>query len=495
MIINKNLVKGKKKSQKNLIYDVFQNFVNSKLADSRQEIKNVSSTYNFEISDGELKTGYGFKKLQMPTSTSNLDSEEVLALDGNEVYALWSFKWYSSVAKENRYYIVYFNDLNRLGFANLFNTRPLALFAPTDFTSVPVGNKTRFNGDDAMVFSGDIDGLYLMTGSISRMYEDAPKVMSICWQFDKYFAIVAGEQVNLYYSDNKDITTWTDQTMKQIVFDDDKGKLNKVMAFNDYVYVFRDFGISKISIYSTKNLFDVSGIYQCDSFIYPGTIASSGDKIYFLEGSGIYSFNGSSTTKINLDCDELLNNTQKHNASAVCFEGKYYLACRYDFTDGKSIGCENESDYINNVLIILDLVSKKVNLVRGVDIRQLCVLNNPYKSKVVACFNGGNKSFIGELTKDGEIFEVATNKEWTSVLSDLDTPEKLKKVEYLTIKTTTDCQVKVESDRGEKIVEVIGSDKLQKLQINLCGREFKVSFLATSKEVNISNVKLGYSII
>ena len=43
MIINKNLVKGKKKSQKNLIYDVFQNFVNSKLADSRQEIKNVSN--------------------------------------------------------------------------------------------------------------------------------------------------------------------------------------------------------------------------------------------------------------------------------------------------------------------------------------------------------------------------------------------------------------------------------------------------------------------
>ncbi len=494
MILNKNLVKGKKKTQKNLIYDVFQNFVDSSIAESRQEIKNVSSTYNFDISNGELKSGYGFKRLQMPTSSSNLDSEEVLALDGNEVYALWSFKWYSSLAKENRYYIVYYNDLNRLGFANLFNARPVALFAPTDFTSTPVGNKTRYNGDDAMVFSGDIDGLYLMTGNISRMYEDAPRVLSICWQFDKYFAITAGEQANLYYSDNKDITSWTAQTMKEITFDDDKGKLNKVMAFNDYVYVFRDFGITKISIYSTKNLFDVSGIYQCDSFIYPGTIASSGDKIYFLEGSGIYSFNGSSTTKINLECDDMLNKTQKHNASAVCFEGRYYLACRYNFDDGKVVGCENEEGYVNNVLFVLDLVSKKVNLLRGVDIKQLCVLNNPFKSKVVACFNGNNKSFIGELTMDGDVFEVSTSKEWTSVLSDLKEPEKLKKIEYLTIKSTTDCEVKIDSDREDKRIQVLGCEKLQKLSVNVLGREFKISFSTTSKDANISNVKLGYSI-
>ena len=495
MIFYKNLKQGKKSTKKNLVYDLFQNFVDGSEAQSKQNLKNVASTYNFNISSGELRTGYGFKKLQMPLNDTNLDEEAEVLLDGSEVHSVWSFRWYNASSKENRYYIVYFNDLKHLGFANLFNNRPLALFMTTQFNETPVGNNVRYNNDDAMIFAGDADGLYLMTGSIAKTFKDGPKLVSICSQFDKYFAIKAGERADLVYTEDKDIPYWTENNMSTLTFDDDKGKLNKVIAFNDYVYVFRDFGITKISMYSTKNNFDISGLYQCDSYIYPNTIASSGDKIYFLEGSGIFSFNGSSTTKINLDCDEMLNKTQKRNASAACFEGKYYLACRYDFNDGKTIGCENEEGYINNVLFVLDLVSKKVNLLRGVDIKKLCVLNNPYKSKIIACFNGSNISYIGELTNDGDIFDQPTVKEWSSVLSDIGYPEKNKKIEYITIKTLNDCQLIIESDKESKIFDVEGSDKLQKINVNLIGKEIKITFSTNSTNANISNVKLGYSII
>lgn len=494
MIFYKNLIKGKKSQGKNLVYDVFQDFVDTSKAESKQEVKKVSTTYNFDISNGELKTGYGFKKLQMPTSTQNLDAQEELALDGNEVYAVWSFKWYDTTAKENKYYVMYYNDLNHIGFSNLFNTRPLPLFAATSFTQTPVGSNTRYKNDDAMVFSSNISGLYLVTGSIMRMYPNAPELVSVCAQYDKYFAITSGARGKLVYSNDKDITAWTSSTMQEISFDDDRGKLNKVISFGDYVYVFRDFGISKISMYSTKSDFDISGLYQCDSYIYPQTIASSGDRVYFLEGSGIFSFNGSSASKINLDCDEMLNKTDKRNASAVCFEGKYYLACRYDFNDGETVGCENEEGYINNVLFVLDLVSKKVNLVRGVDIKQLCVLNNPYKSKVIACFNGENIAYIGELTKDGIVFGENTEKVWSSVKSDLGYPDKIKKAEYLTIKTLQDCDVVVSTEKDEKVYKLEGNENIQRLNLNLIGKEFKIFFKSSTQKANISNVKLGYSV-
>ncbi len=491
----KNQIKGKKSINKDLTFDAFQDFVNFSKSQSKQQLNKASNSYNFNLSSGELQTGYGFKKLHMPTNTIDVDTEEVLALDGTKITAVWSFKWYDYSSKQNKYYIVYYNDNNNIGFSNLFNTRPFALFAKTTFTETPVGCNTRYANDDAMVFSSSVDGLFLMTGSITEMYNDAPNLISICSHYDKLFAITAGDRARLVYSDNKDITQWDNDNMQEIIFDDDRGKLNKVIAFNDYVYVFRDFGISKISAYSTRNEFDISQLYQCDSYIYPGTIASSGDKIYFLEGAGIFSFNGSSTSRIDLDCSDMLKKADKRNASAVCFESKYYLACRYDFNDGQTIGCETEEGYINNVLFVFDLVSKKVDLLRGIDIKQLCVLNNPYKSKVVACFNGQNIGNIGELTCDGKIFDSSTEKSWTSVKSDFGYPDKLKKIKHLTIKTLTDCELIVESDKQRKTFMIEGSEKIQQIRVDVTGKEMQIGFKTSLPQANISNVKIVYNVI
>ncbi len=495
MIINNMPLKSKESKEEILEFDLFDNFANTSKAQSMQELKNVSSTYNFKLNNGELKTGYGFKKLAMPTNNVDLDDEQELLLDGSQVNAVWSFKWYDSSKKAKRYYVVYFNELNHIGYADLFNTRPLTLYAPTTFTKTPVGNNTRFHDDDAMVFSsGEGCGFYLLTGSIANMYEDAPEIVSLCSQYDKYFAITAGERADLVYSDNDNLMEWKTSNTSRLKFNDDRGKLNKVIALNDYVYVFRDYGISKISQFSTKSDFDISGLYQCDSYIYPKTIASSGDNVYFLEGSGLFSFNGTKTSKINLECDEMLAKTDKRHASAVCFEGKYYLACRYDFNDDKTIGCENQPNYVNNILFVFDLVSKKIELMRGVDINTLCVLNNPYKSKVVACFNGSHKDKIGELNLSGEIFGENTEKEWQSVKCDLNAPEKVKKLKFLTIKTLNSVVLKVSSDKISKTYNIEGSDKIQRIRVDVFGREFNISFSTKEKQSNISNVKLGYSV-
>lgn len=492
----KNLIKGKKSVQKDLVFDVFQNFVDKTTGESKQQLKEVKNTYNFNVCDGELTTGLGFKKLQMPTSSTEPGSEEILQFDGSKVYAIWSFKWYDINTHGYKYYMLYYNDNNNLGLTNLFAKRPIALYITTPFTQVPTGCNTRHEEDDAIVFSSlEEKGLFLVTGSQNYMYERAPQVQSICCLYNTLFAITTDKREKLFYSSNQDLTQWTEDDMSQIQFNDDLGGLNKVVDFNDYVYVFRDFGINKISFYSTKDTFDISQIHKADSYIYPGTIASSGDRIYFLEGGGIFSFNGSSANKVELDYNEILNKSSKDNATAVCFEGKYYLACRYDFDDNQKIGCEKEEGFVNNVLFVFDTQSKQINVLRGVDIKQLCVLNNPYKSKVVACFNGQHIGNVGELSMDGQVFGQASEKVWTSVYCDMGYADKIKKTKYLTIKTQTDCLITITSDQMSKTYDICGSDKIQQVKVDVFGKEMSVSIGVKKQEAKISNVKLVFDVI
>lgn len=485
-------IKGKKSAKKEIVIDPFSSFFktdNSKVAKS---LTQAQVEYNFDLSEGGLKPSYGFKKLQMPTSFDDLDREQVIELDGNEIYSLWSFRWYDKSMKTFKYYLVYYNDLNNFGFVNLFNNRPIVMFLTSSFTKTPTGCNTRYQGDEAIIFSSpEVSGLHLMTGTISMTFPDLPKVLDACNHYNNIYAIIAGERPKLVFTQKMEMTKWTDGDLVEITFNDDLGAFNKILAFNDYVYVFRDYGINKISVYSTQQTYDTSLIYQSDSFIHPRTIASAGDKIYFMEDGGLFEFNGSTAKKLDFGNDEILRRLDLRGSSAVCFEGKYYLACRHDFDDGQSVACEN-GDYVNNVLFVFDFESGHVDVVRGVDICDLCAIVNPYKSKLIACFNGDNKDKIGQLTHDGQVFGQSLPKVWTSVLSSQDSPEKLKGIIYFTIKSSGDCTVTLTSEESSVQTSVCGSDKIQRFRVNLTGREIKISISADS-ETTISNVKIGYS--
>lgn len=487
---------GKTSVKKQIEFDLFQDFVDLSVDQSKQQPNQAALTFNFNLSDGTLSQGYGFKQLQMPTSVQDLQKEEVVKLAGDKVYSVWPLGWFDNSANCYKYYVVYFNDQNKICFANLFEERPFLLSVETGFTKTPIGSSAKYKGNDALIFStDDKKGLHLLSGVVSQFFEDAPSIYSMCCQYENLYAIAKNGREKLVYSQNQEVTEWSENQLGEIKFNDELGRLNKVIALNDYVYVFRDFGINKISIYSTRVNYDISRIYQSDSYINGTTIASSGDKIYFLDGSGVCSFNGSSVSKLNFGCQEMLARADLSNASAACFQGKYFLCCRYDFEDGTQIGCEKQADYVNNCLFIFDLENKKTNLVRGVDVKGLCVLNNPYKSKIVACFNGENCGKIGELTVDGKVFDQTLPKIWTSVRSDFGFPEKLKSTKYICLKTSADCKITISSERGSRAYQVRASDKIQRLRVDVTGKELAVSIESQEQQIKISNVKLGVILV
>ena len=489
-------LKVPKEEEKTFEFDMFASTQNSSDDETTLKVGEPKKVYNFICEDGTLKNGYGFKPLAMPTSESDVENESEIAIRGNEVKTIWKLKWYNSVDDINCYYLFYFNDEGNICYDNLFRTRYATLIQPTSYTETPYATHYRKSGNDAILLSGEGGNLMVITGSNTYTSDTAPKIISCCNHYGKLFAITATARGTLVYNDNSDILTWEDDKTKDLDFSDERGDLNKIMSFNDYLFLFRDFGITQVSEYGINGEFAISHIYKSDAYIYPNTIAEAGGKIYFLEGEKLKVFNGSSVKELELNCMDLIKGEDNRFAFGECFNGKYYLACRGNFGDDKKIGCEaSESGFNNNILMIIDTDSAHVDVVRGVDINELLALTNKHKSKLVACYYHENIGKIGEITTQGKIFDEISPALWQSGKTDFGYGGKNKRVKFFFIKTEGDCIVTLESDKQTKSFAVKGKDRVQKIRANVLGNQFTVKIESKDSEnVYISNFLLTVSV-
>ena len=488
----RNTLKTLSTKEKEIEYSLFdKNPIDT--SDDRQDITSGISTYNFITESGALKTGYGFEELKMPTSRTELDNETDIVFRGEEIYSIWSMKWYDSQNDRNNYYLFYYNDEGYICYDNLFNIRYASYVVLNDFTEVPYALYYRIDGEDLLLFFGEGENLLVVSDGEENTISSAPIIKSCCSHYGKLFAITASPDSQLVYSEDVDVTSWTDEKTKNLDFTDERGCLNKIISFNDYVYVFRDYGITQLSIYGSDEEFSISHLYLSDSYIYPNTITQSGDNVYFLERNSLKYFNGSSVRELKLDCKNLLSKTQP-SPQATCFEGKIYLACRCNYGDDETVGCESYSGgYINNTLLVYDIENERVEILRGVDINKLLPLNNPLKSKLIACFNNEHIGKIGEITHDGKIFGNAIPALWQSVKTDLGYHGKKKRIKYFTIKTEAEAVVTLSSEKMTKQFQINGKDYIQKIPTFVLGNEFSVK-ITSSGNANISNFVMVASV-
>ena len=488
----KNKIKEKKTKNDELLYDLLAN--NQKIGkdDSVLDYSIPTLAYNFTTQDESLRAGYGFENLKMPLSLQDIENESLFVIRGNEVKGLWNIKWFDNVQTfTDKYFLYYFNDENNVCYNNILGQRYTVNIIPTDFTQTPVSTYYRQNGFDSLLLSGPGEGVMVINSNGVQRNQNAPKILSCCVHYGKLFAITEGDRGKLVYADETDILQWTSQGLENIDFGDGRGNVNKIISFDDYLYLFRDFGITQLSIYGKDENFSVSHMYFSDSYIYPNSISQSGDKIYFLTKSGLKVFNGTKVKDIEIDAIKLVNRCDNDKCSAVCFEGKYYLACKGDFGDNKSIGCESYTNgYINNMLLVYDLLSEKVEVVRGVDIHQVLALNNPYRPKLIACFNKEHIGKIGQLSFDGKIFGSSLPSYISFAKSDFGKANVKKRIKSFLICSQGDCQVKISNEKKTYAFSVSGKSEVQKIRTNIIGKTFSVKIECGGSETKVNKFVL-----
>lgn len=496
MLFYSKKVKLQSGSTVKLSYSNFSN-INSVTDENILPLKYAKSAFNYKISNGALKTGYGMRDLYLPVDNVHADFKRYLKLQ-SEVgypYKLWKFNYFNNETKLKESKLVLLTSMGYLYIIDEYSLDEYFHRIPdVTLNTKSVAVNYNLNGEDVLIISAPDGTMGYVKGN--REYvavekdENQPDICDMIIHYERLFAISNKEPRRLYFSDDLDPTNW-DVNLNDagfIDFTDGLGDLKRVFSFNDYLYILREFGISKVSAFGDQEQFYVNHCYSSNTKIFEKTACLCGNNLIFLARDGLYSFNGVSATKIKLNIENMFD-VEKEYSVASFHKGKYFLACNLKYNDEIKVGCETSS-YLNNSLIAFDIQTGEISITRGVDIKHMLSLEDEKISELVCLFNIVNNEKMGMLSSDGLVFGESLLKQWISPLTDLGFGDKRKLIKEIYLRTKYDCYVYVVTETATKKIKVYGKKGITRIPVNVVGNVVAINFESTVAEADISNPQI-----
>lgn len=470
----------------------FANFfggINRTVDESILPIKYADVAYNYAYDKGVLKGGMGLRPLRLPISEDDLSLDREMRFNfDSQPLKVMHFRFYEpTLAKQLNRIIVYIDD-GTIVYSPIFFDQDVYVRHPLfAFTTTPNLVNYRLNGEDIALFTSKTDHMNVW-GPTTSLYvvEDSPLMSSMCLHYERVFATVDGETSALWFSDSMDPTNWNVSSSEAgyIQFHDELGKANKVISFNNYLYVFRDFGITKVSAFAEQSSFSVNNIYQSSNVIYPDTVCVCGDSVFFMTSAGLNVFDGASVKNLSLGFEGIFDGVDNAKASATYHKNCYYLACKVNIGESDVDG--------NNTLIKVDCLSGEMSMLYGYEFVDICAIRDGKLEKLIVIIKNNDKNnVICELVDGlGEVNGEPTRKVWRSGFSDLGYPNKKKHIRALYIQSELDALITIESERSKQIIKVKASDLPQRYVVNVSGMMIKVAFESNTQQAGISHPRL-----
>ena len=197
------------------------------------------------------------------------------------------------------------------------------------FTATPFAVNYRLYGEDVVILCSPRDGMAVWNGKEDAVIVgESPLITSLTLHYERMFVTIAGQKNAVWFSDDLDPTNWNPSLDEGgfIELTDERGRSNRVLSFLNYVYVLRDYGITRLTAQGKQTDFAAANLFVSGGRIYPETAAVCGDAVLFLCSDGFYSFDGVSTRRILKHLDGVL--TAKGSPSAAYVGGKYFVSLR-----------------------------------------------------------------------------------------------------------------------------------------------------------------------
>ncbi len=395
------------KEKKRIEIDTFNNFNSS---------NNIYTEkfYNFFPSN-KLSSSQGVAVAKFPKMYTDMTEEEldIEDLDINSVCGVSYFKMYFPDSQNTQHRILIYGDDNKVYINQLFSGSSMLLWLfNLQFNSPPVSLSYKTDDTDSIILTSSDKMVVWHTNYSPYEIENVPIITSMCMNDEVLFCTIKDPAFKIWYATNLDAENVGQVSAESgyISLEDDLGYSRKILTFNEDIYVFRDYGISKINY--IKNDISVSQIYLSNTKIYADTVSICGNVIMFMTKDGIYSFNGVKVTKTDVNIKTLLPSTNEHTTASSLGQ-KYYLALRLNFNDNKEILCET-GDYVNNALVIIDIIDYSYEIIRGVDIKSLLPVKTELFEKMLVTFNTINNSQLGQIVETSSCFDTSLPKYWQS---------------------------------------------------------------------------------
>lgn len=480
----------------------FSNSLNADVDSGVMDISESPMVYNFDYSDGVLKDGLGIRKLSLRYSAISPNSYKVIDMpsDMSFIIGCWLFTAWAPDQNINRPFLIMYSNTGDFYYNRIHaSSGEIVKINGLNFTEKPIVSSCKIDGVDTLILVSEKDGMYTWQfPGVIKQIENVPSISSLCVHDDRLFITTHGEKKTVMYSESLDPTNFNVSTGGSVIeMADGFGACNKVLSFNGYLYVFRDFNIAKLTTYANNDDYSVSQLYVSNGRIYDKTVAICGNKIVYLASDGIYEFDGTKAKKMNLKINNLFKNVDNINAVAGYSNGCYYVACRINYNDDILVGDESpyEGVNLNNVLLKIDINSYSVSLLRGYDICDVSIINDIYKSEVAVIVRETTGHYkVGLIDESGMYFDVPNEKLWKGAFFDFGTPNKNKVITEICLESKRDIVIEIVSDLESRSIDVIGMSGCQVVNPYVRGKKFSIAFKSNVSGNYIANfqVVVGY---
>lgn len=330
---------------------------------------------------------------------------------------------------------------------------------------------------ELLLMSGDFEGIMIFDGEKIEAVADALRVKDLCIHEERVFAVAEGKRNSVWFSGTFDPYHWnvSQEEAGYIDFDGSIGEVNAVRSLGEYLYVFCDYGIYRLSVYADQTKFGMKKIYEDSSLIYSASIVDCAGKIVFAGMDGLRVFDGYDVGFPRINIGDVWQSTREMCSGCYC-EGYYYLSMpSREQSDGWF------SDTGEYDLLCLRMKDLSVQMINRVDLHDLRLLRTPVQTCAVGI--GKQSDRLARIDRTGLIYGQAPTRIWSEEGIDFGESLKEKVVRGLEYDTRTPYRLRVRADNECKEFDV--KPDRHYLEIGMKGKRFGFDLICISPDVEI----------
>ena len=456
---------------------VISNFLSGMDGEVDEKLKTPKTPnvcYNFNPFDGALRSAEGVSVLKFK------DKQYSFPNNVKSIKAYYYKRFDTSTGSRDDKIVCYCTDNNLYVCPLNSTTGVFNKIADSYYIKPPIAVNYNYYGNDVMLFAVDNGSISVLDNNTLTHYADTPTISNMCIHNERLFATTSDDINTVWFSGLFNPIEWNVSLdgAGYVTIPDEKGKMLNLISFYDYVYLFREYGISRISAYGDQTDFRVDNLYLRHGKIFGNSITVCGDYIVFLASDGLHIFDGINSKKLLPSYDSYFIGVDNQNAQGVYFDNKLFFTADMRLNGN-----------ICNVTLVYDFKRKAEYVLKGLNLSHLVSVN-------------GDNYFLFGVTKDyklvkmdnsGSFLGEATEKIWKNSSSDYGIAVKNKRLYKFTVDTDYEIKVIITCD-GENYYYFL--DKYDnELNLDIVGNLFQITIISEFQMARVISPTLYFSYV
>ncbi len=337
------------------------------------------------------------------------------------------------------------------------------------------------DGNDYLLLCSKDKDLLVLTKSAAMVNSEAPHFSTVAVYNERVFGGVEGVENQVWFSDDFDPFNWKVSLAEAgyLNFNDEGGRVTKVISMHGHLYIFREYGIYRLTAYSVQSEFILKKVISDTGIIYAGSIEACGDCVIFFAEKGLFLFDGYNVKRVANELPEIKCAT---SVTAAYLNGNYYMA----------VGLEDEKK--NDCVIRYDVRLDSISILFGVEVTKLKAFRMNAVDDVVCLVKTPNGMRLGRMSESGAIFDEATEKTYESPPMTA-YPSKLRCIRSATFKCDGEATFFVVIDGVSFSYPVKGKGGLQTIFIDRSGYNVRFEISSGASKIRITPIRVSVDYI